>query len=426
MRKSLESIRAWLEREAPHLAASLQPGLNLAQMQEIMGTKAEKYCIPDEVVKLYAWRNGQSGNVPFFDVLRFQPFEEAVAYANLVEEHSDGEFPLMVFQELNYDAGYRFKCGTKKQKRAPTYRWIHGDELLETTSLTDLLKAVAEAFESGVFHPGDDGELDTDEDLWNAIIVRHHPDRLREVNALLNRRWEELSGEGLRQAFFDLRRMNHIQTASLVRECLEGGAERGVTDFQTFHAVLQVGVEIQDEWSRDYALSLAINRDSPARGHALTLLAWRWRGELSLTSQQVDALIDQIMTSGPRDFANRERAMLLGLAGDRRAIPTLIRLLNQPSLECGGRDTRIAALRALGRLEAVEEKQLYLTIAANDSDPGTRITAVRALLELGFEDSPVEAAAKAWIREMLQMSANLDAGKEPPALQRWIEEVKRG
>jgi hypothetical protein len=424
MRKSLEAIRAWLEREAPHLAASLQAGLSLTQMQEIMGTKAEKYRIPDEVVKLYSWRNGQSGNVPFFDVLRFQPFEEAVGYASLVEEYSDGEFPLMVFQELNYDAGYRFKCGPQKQKRAPAYRWMHGDEVLETTSLTDLLKAVAEAFESGVFRPSADGELDADEDLWNAIIVRHHPDRLREVNALLNRRWEELNGEGLRQAFLDLWRMNHIQTVALVRECLEGGAERGATDFQTFHTVLLVGMSMQDEWSRDYALGVAIDQDSPVRRHALMHLAWTWRGELSLSAEQVDALIDQIMTSGPRDFANRERAMLLGLSGDRRAIPALLRL-TKASADDVGRDTRIAALRALGRLGAVEEKQLYLTIAANDSDPGTRITAVRALLELGFEDAPVEAAAKAWIREMLQTAANLDRGKDPPALQRWIEEVKR-
>src|SRR5207249_1110216 len=100
MRESLERIRVWLELKAPHLASSLQAGLSLADMHQIMGTKAAQYRIPEEVVELYAWRNGQSGDVPFFDVLRFQPFEDAVEYANLVEEYSDGEFPLVVFKEL--------------------------------------------------------------------------------------------------------------------------------------------------------------------------------------------------------------------------------------------------------------------------------------------------------------------------------------
>ncbi len=126
MRKSLERIRICLEREAPHLASSLQAGLNLDQMHDIMGTKAAKYRIPDEVVKLYSWRNGQIGNVPFFDVVRFLPFEDAVAYASLAEEYSIGEFPLMVFQELNYDAGYRFKVRAweaEARTRLPLDTW---------------------------------------------------------------------------------------------------------------------------------------------------------------------------------------------------------------------------------------------------------------------------------------------------------------
>src|SRR5207249_1645029 len=127
---------------------------------------------------------------------------------NLVEEYSDGEFPLMIFQELNYDAGYRFKCGAEERKHAPAYRWIHGEEQLETASLNDLLSAVAAALESGVFQPNDQGELNTDHDAWNAIIVLSHPERRRGINALLNRRWEELNGEQLRDAFYDLWRMN--------------------------------------------------------------------------------------------------------------------------------------------------------------------------------------------------------------------------
>ncbi len=432
MRESLERIRIWLEREAPHLASSLQAGLSLGEMRRIMGTKAAQYRIPEEIVELYSWRNGQSEYVPFFDLLRFQPFEDAVQYANAVEEYSNGMFPLMVFQELNYDAGYRFKCGRKKAKRAPAHLWIHGVERMETTSLRDLLGAVAEAFESGVFQPNDQGELDTDEDAWNAVIVRHQPDRLRRVNALLGRRFTELDQKALREAFYDLMRMNHPQTAALVREYLERDSESGPRDFETSEAVLGVGIEIQDNWSRDRALALATSGDDRMLGRALMLLAWRWRGDLSLNAMQVEALIRQIMNSPVSDFANRERAMLLERSGDRAAIPALRRLLDGPDASAtdqvqryATRDTRIAALRALGRLQDVDARQILLTSAETDPDPGTRITAVRALLALGFEDAPVEAAAKRWIREMLENFGKLGDGDEPPALKRWIGEVKR-
>jgi hypothetical protein len=267
-----------------------------------MGKKATQYCIPEEVAELYAWRNGQSEYVPFFDVLRFQPFEDAVEYANLVEEYSDGEFPLMVFQELNYDAGYRFKCESKEQSKVPAFRWIHGDEQIETTSLYDLLSAVAEAFESGVFRLNDQRELDKDDDLWNAIVVRHHPDRIRAVNVVLNRQWPELSGKEVRNAFYDLWRMHHSETAALVREYLQDCAERGVQDLETHHAVLGTGIGIQDEWSRGYALSLIFSSNFRAQREALTLLAWRWRGELSITMEHVDGLVGQMRTGGITDF----------------------------------------------------------------------------------------------------------------------------
>jgi hypothetical protein len=66
-----------------------------------------------------------------------------------------------------------------------------------------------------------------------------------------------------------------------------------------------------------------------------------------------------------------------------------------------------------------------LTIAETDTDPGTRITAVRALLDLGFEDASVEAAAKAYVREVLAPFGDLPEQDEGPTLKRWIEEARQ-
>lgn len=422
MRNYLERIRTWLEREAPNLASSLQPGLSREQMLEVMGPISAKYRIPEEVVELYRWRNGQAGAVPFFDVLRFQPFEEAVEYGNLVEEYSDGMFPLMVFQDLSYDAGYRFICGPKEEKLAPACRWDHGDERVETSSLADLLSAAAEAFEGGVFQPNGSGDLDTQEDAWNSILVRHHPGRIRSVNDLLHRQWAALSSDRIRDALYDLVRMNHAETPALVREYLVENPDLPERDFETFYAVLSTGFTIHDEWTRDFALSLVLSQRSRARQTALSFLAWMWQGELSLTPQHVQELIDQLTSSPPSDSDNRERAMLLGVSGDSGAVPALLRLLEVSSAD---RDTRIAALNALERLRAVEARPVFLIIAKSDSDPGTRIAAVRALVELGFEDAPVEAAAKAYFREMLQQFGTFSTEGEKPTIKRWIEETKQ-
>ena len=70
-------------------------------------------------------------------------------------------------------------------------------------------------------------------------------------------------------------------------------------------------------------------------------------------------------------------------------------------------------------------RQVCLTVAVTDPDAGTRITAVRALLELGFDDAPVEAAAKESIREFLRTCGSIDGEDEPSTLKRWIEQVKQ-
>ena len=151
------------------------------------------------------------------------------------------------------------------------------------------------------------------------------------MNALLNRQWAELSGEQLRLAFNDLVAINQIEAVALVREYLGDNPDRPVRDFETFYSVISIGIVIHDAWTRDFALNLIFSNVHRIREAALLMLAWSRRGELSLTAQHVDGLIDQIMTSPASDAGNRERAMLLEVSGDRRAVPALLSLVNGPS-----------------------------------------------------------------------------------------------
>jgi hypothetical protein len=418
---TLERIQIWLEENAPMVASSLQPGLTREQLRLILGPKSDTFRLPEEIVKLYEWRNGQSGKVPFFDVLRFQTFEEAVEYGNLVEKYFDGTFPLMILQELCYDAGYQARCVRNDETIAPTYRWDHGEERIETESLSELFLAIAEGFENGAFRLNESGEFETNDEVWNGILVQHNPERTRGVETLLARRWDDLRSDKFRDALYDLVRMKHPEVPELIHEFLGKNPNTAEQDFEGFHSALHSGIAIEDLWTRDFALDLIFSKSSLARKTALLALAWSWRGELVLSTQHVDALISQIATDSQSDSENRERAMLLGVSGDRRAIPTLVKLL----AECDSREVAIASARALAQLGAIESQPLLLTIAQRTDDPGTRITAIRALVDLGFQDEAVERAAKVYYQQMVQVFGKRPERETSATLQRWREEVER-
>ena len=204
-----------------------------------------------------------------------------------------------------------------------------------------------------------------------------------------------------------------------------GKLDRSRPRLDAFYAALSTGIAIQDEWTRDFALNLALSHDPRQMPAALTALAWSWRGDLSLSTEHVDRLVDMVLTGTISDHNNRERAMLLGISGDSRAIPALLGLIDGPSANSVARDTRIAALRALGRLKAIEARQVCLSVADSDPDPGTRISAVATLVDLGFEDASVEKAAKAYFREMLARFGSLSLKNENSTLKQWMEEVKQ-
>jgi hypothetical protein len=160
---------------------------------------------------------------------------------------------------------------------------------------------------------------------------------------LLSRPWVELSGEQPRHAFNDLVAINLIEAAALVREYLGDNPDRPVQNFETFYSVLGIGIVIHDEWTRNFALNLIFSNVPGVREAALSKLAWSWRGELSLTAQHVDGLIDQIMTSPASDFDNRERAMLLEVSRSPRRSGSPV--ANQWAI-CGFRDKGYSNCRA--------------------------------------------------------------------------------
>jgi len=207
----------------------------------------------------------------------------------------------------------------------------------------------------------------------------------------------------------------------LIRESLEENSNLAEQDFDRFHCAFSSGIAIGDVWTRDFALRLIFSQSAVAHHAALLALACSWQGALILSSQHVDALVSQTMVDPQSDSRNRERAMLLGVAGDRRAIPALVRLL----AECESRDVAVASARALARLRAVEAQPLLLAIAQHTNDLGTRITAIRALVDLGFQDEAVGRAAKLYYRQMVQSFGKRSDSEDSDILQRWRDEAER-
>ena len=78
LRDNLDGIKAWLEKNNPEVAASLQPGMSRREIEMI--TAEMPFALPDEVVLLYQWYNGTSIDAPFIWNYRFLPIEDAALF----------------------------------------------------------------------------------------------------------------------------------------------------------------------------------------------------------------------------------------------------------------------------------------------------------------------------------------------------------
>lgn len=136
------------------------------------------------------------------------------------------------------------------------------------------------------------------------------------------------------------------------------------------------GASLSEEQSYVDRLIAALHHPEPTRaGLALDILSG-WLHETRAV-EPICALVEH--TSDPAML--KQAAHALGRLGERRAVPTLARLLGDPSRPFVARQ---AAAQALGQLGGAEAFQA-LTLALADPLASIREAAQRALAEMGHQ-----------------------------------------
>ena len=166
--ETLEKIVNWLEVHYPENLAYLSPGLTNQQIEEL--TYNLPFTIPKEVRELYQYCDGSFGLDPS---LVLYPLEYALRFYSLInyaqpsnnflirwfgskrclrDERKSNLYKIPIFAGDGKDLYYILCTDEIKESSSVWYADIGGTPELCTSSVTDLVLAILECYETGAFY----------------------------------------------------------------------------------------------------------------------------------------------------------------------------------------------------------------------------------------------------------------------------------
>ncbi|PIQ28881.1 hypothetical protein COW36_09470 [bacterium (Candidatus Blackallbacteria) CG17_big_fil_post_rev_8_21_14_2_50_48_46] len=155
----LEVIAEWHREHHPLSVKALQAPLTLEQIQKL--SSELPFSLPEELIELYQWHNGQSNNRPFFGGYTFYPLEEAIEEYQLALETSEEEgrlwkaswFPVFGFQG-DY---FVLDCESELQP-SPIFMSLDSESLAPCwyENLEKMLLTLKQCFEKGAYFLDED------------------------------------------------------------------------------------------------------------------------------------------------------------------------------------------------------------------------------------------------------------------------------
>lgn len=191
---ALEKIMYWLEKNKPQSVNSFLPGLSLYEIHS--GEEKIGYALPEEIYKLYQWRNGTTEDCwsLFFPSIGFLPFDRAVTISQgwnsiifgreeeLREEEWYVKAPLFIFQMENSDC-----CAVPLQlkgdnKQMPVVCLGEGEMPgIYYTNLTNMMLTLAECCETDAYYLGTDGYIRENQSKSTLIFRKYNSELVVET-----------------------------------------------------------------------------------------------------------------------------------------------------------------------------------------------------------------------------------------------------
>ncbi|HEY9860623.1 MAG TPA: SMI1/KNR4 family protein [Candidatus Obscuribacterales bacterium] len=154
---ALDRILRWLQQHSPNAVSGFAPGLPLVEIEAKLSQLP--FRVSQEVYELYQWRNGNPYDGAFV-YHRLLDLEGALEYAAVINEsywlevrEQDGT-PQYLFPVLGFDGEYfAIPGGDVSSPHAPVFHigCDDGSLSLAFTSLANMMLAIAECYEAGVY-----------------------------------------------------------------------------------------------------------------------------------------------------------------------------------------------------------------------------------------------------------------------------------
>ncbi|MBD2450658.1 HEAT repeat domain-containing protein [Nostoc sp. FACHB-152] len=362
---ALDRIETWLVKNQPEFALSLQPGLTNAEIDTIL--QNFPYAMPEELYEFYGWHNGcrylsYGYVIPFYD--NFFSLQDAMEYRqNALSWDSEWNSHWLPILDGNGDYRYAVVVG---EETAPV--WFIDPECgikeIRWDSLTDLMLATAECYETGAYYIDNEGYIEEDKPKiaeirrkYNYCVVEtttnesynpEPPTVASEVDLSNPNALEELT-----QA---------LQAAPLSPEAgvLQAMAAKTLKNLANLGLAGQVGAE-----------SLTISLQNIIYDNAGHALAAKKLGELG-DPRAVEPLLQAL--THPSSEVRRNAIESLAKLGDSRAIEPLIQCLQDSDFFVRGQAAW--ALAEIGDIKAIEP----LSQALRNENQSTTCCAIASAL----------------------------------------------
>lgn len=396
LNQALERICNWFQVNAPALLTFLQPGLTCGQID--LQVQDLPFRLPEEVYQLYKWHNGSSAEqyIEFLPQYRFLSLEEAIAqYQMTVEIWGDvsetenceggwgwfeGWFPL--FAE---DSNFYMIEGQSQSISAPIIHFSeYGEHKLIFNSLTDMMVAIAECLETDAyFSPqAEYGDiyfyLDMAYTRKAQIWLKYQPQRVANIEAVLNRQAEDLSPEARLQAYYDLVAIQHPQALSFLVEAIQNPE---LTDSNLRFQIINLIGCIKNPQAVQSLLNLLQSGDWNTQNIAIKALVRALPDKELIQELQESQVVDIVRQLQLKTFGDIQGdiATLLERLGSWLP-PPLLKLQDSSSSDL---EKRWALVDFIENYEIPSPVDPLFELVQQDKDPVVRLAIAKALLVLG-------------------------------------------
>lgn len=352
--EALERILRWMMHHNQELASSLQPGLTYKEIADKV--KDLPFFLSKEVYELYQWRNGDGQWSAYKDGLllhySFLPLEAALAeYSNWIKLNAEldyeawSQYWLPIFMLDGKE--YYIVVGDAKAKATSPVSTIFiedGEPAVKHTSLTNMVQAIAEAYETGAYYPNEAGNLEEDEPKVAQILRKYNADSVEAALEILR---FQLSLESLTKIATDLSRFKDSRTVEPLIHVLQV-PQSEIPDPNENIGIRSLAATILGQLNDSRAVEPLI--------HALQHTHWmvRYSAVQSLGRLKDNRAVEPLINALKDQYFDIHRVAIwaLGELEDSRAVEPLIQALHPLSEVTNSNPSMIGMVAAtLGKLK---------------------------------------------------------------------------